>query len=524
MQEEAGPRPNIVCFITDDTGDCMLGYTGGPVLTPNIDRIAREGVISTQFHCAAPACTPSRYSYLTGRYAGHCPSPRFQKECIPHQPYNLGFNVDLLPGQPNLASVLQRAGYVTGYTGKWHTGVPRSTFHGNTFDPDDDPADPDVARKLREDYDAMLGQIHGCGFDFAEAIAWGNTDNRPLKKLQYHNLEWHTNAALQFIEGSADGEKPFFLTMATTTMHGPHHVKSLETHGREVEYGYLDAVPRVQPSRSSVFQRLADADLEINHHTAGALWMDDAFGVVMRKVEELGLARETIFIWSTDHGMGTISSKFSCYQGGVRIPYCMSWQGRISSGSTCDALIENVDLVPTLLDMVGVDTPDALELDGISRWPQLRGDAADDREDMFFEWGYTRAVRTHRWKYMAWRHTPEQIAAMKNGELNTALHMGGRPGGNFTMHMHPHYFDPDQLYDLRHDPDEQVNLVADPKCAEILRDMRARLQRYLDAFAHPFDLDTVDPFLDSPEFQKLVEASRADRRPYQSYYYKEKAY
>ncbi len=520
----AEKRPNIVWFITDDTGDCMLGYADGPVMTPNIDRIAREGVTLNQFHTVAPACGPSRYAYLTGMFPGHCPSPRFRKDCRPERPYNLGFNVDLLPGQPNITAFLQRAGYATGFTGKWHVGVPRATLRGHQYDPEDDPADSATAKKLREDYDAMREQVRGTGFDFAEGIAWGNTDNRPLKKLQYHNLEWHTAAALQFLETRATSGKPFFLNMATTTMHGPHHVRSLETDGRQTEAGYIPDLPQVQPARASVFQRLKEAGLPVNHHTAGALWMDDAFGAVMRKVEEMGLADNTIFIWSTDHGMGTISAKFTCYQGGVRIPCCMKWPRRIQPGATCNALMENTDFAPALLDMAGMKIPEDAKFDGRSFLPAITGEKEEIREDLYFEWGFTRAVRTRRWKYIAFRHTPEQIAAMKTGGVDMAFAMNGKPGPDFPMHMHPRYFDPDQLYDLENDPGEQKNLADNPQYAEVLAGMKSRLRRYLDSFSEPFDLETADPFIQSQAYQDLTRRNMADKHIYEAYYYKEKAY
>ncbi len=524
IQKNRNRKPNIVWFIADDTGDRMLGYAGGPVKTPNIDRIADEGVNCTQYHCASPACGPSRYSYLTGLYPGHCPSPRFRGDARPDRPNNIGFNADFLPGQQGLPAFLKQNGYATGFTGKWHVGIPRSRLSRHSYNSEDDPSNPEIARKLREDYELMQEQVRGTGFEYAEGIAWGNTDNRPIRKLQYHNLEWHTDSALRFLDKHAGGDKPFFLNMATTTMHGPHHVRSLETAGLETEFGFLDEAPNVQPSRKSVFDRLEKAGMPIDHHTAGTLWMDDAFGAVMNKVEDMGLADNTIFIWSTDHGMGTISSKFTCYQGGVRIPHCMKWDGHIPPGSVCDALLENIDFSPTLLEMAGIELPEEARIDGQSYWPVISGGKEEIHEDLYFEWGITRAVRTRKWKYLAFRHTPEQIAAMKNGEVDTALQMSGKAGGNFTMHMHPHYFEPDQLYDLENDPEEKKNLADDPKYADVLKDMKSRLQGYTEEFSEPFDVDKVDPFVKSGKYRELIENSRADKRIYEYYYYKEKAY
>lgn len=518
----AAKRPNIVWFITDDTSDDMLGYAGGKVLTPAIDSIARDGVICTQYHTTSPACCPSRYSYLTGTYPAHCPDPRFQDSFGPDEPYNIGFNVACTPPQPTIAGILRDAGYHTGFVGKWHAGSPRHSFNGHQFNPDDDPRDPDVARKLRQDYRAMQKELQSVGFDYADSIAWGNTDNRPLKALQYHNLEWHTSGALEFLSSCEGSDTPFFLNMATTTIHGPHHVESLETDGRATEWGLLEEMPKVQAPRESVFARLKAAGIEATHRAAGALWTDDAFRAVMEKVEAMGLADSTIFIFSTDHGVGVTSGKFTCYQGGVRIPHTLKWQGQIDPGTTCDALLQNADFLPTILDMAGVAMPEGLAVDGVSRWEQLRG-AVDHREDMYFEWGHCRAVRTRKWKYVAYRPTAAQLTAMKQGDTARAYNYAGKQGPDYCMHHYPHYFEPDQLYDLEADPNEQHNVVHEPKHAEVVADLRRRLKRYLDTFDRPFDL-TLDPFMKSSEYDELVKAVIADRKIFETYFYLQDAY
>jgi arylsulfatase A-like enzyme len=278
----------------------------------------------------------------------------------------------------------------------------------------------------------------------------------------------------------------------------------------------------VQPSRESVFERLAAAGIEATHRAAGALWTDDAFGTVMKHVEDMGLAENTIFVFSTDHGVGVTSGKFTCYQGGVRIPHAMKWSGHIEPGTTCDALLQNVDFLPTLLEAAGVPVPPSLNLDGQSRWQQFRG-AGDDREDLYFEFGNTRAVRTKRWKYIAFRPRPDEIAKMKTGEVDRAYNMRGGLGADHSMHFYPRYFDVDQLYDLEADPDEKSNLADDPKHADTLRDMQARLRRYLDSFGHPFDL-AVDPYLKTEEYRRLAKPHLEDDRIYKTYFYLQKAY
>jgi arylsulfatase A-like enzyme len=515
-------RPNIIWFISDDTSDEMLGYAGGNVLTPHIDSIAFAGVVCTQYHTASPTCCPSRYSYLTGLYPGHCPDPRFADAFEKTGPYNLGFNVYAEPSTPTIASLLQDAGYRTGFVGKWHVGSPRTSLNGYKYAEDDNPSDPTVARKLQQDYAAMQREVQSVGFDYADGIAWGNTDSRPIKALRYHNLEWHTQNALEFLDRYAGSDQPFFLNMATTTIHGPHHIESLETDGRATEWGLLPEMPNVQAPRQSVLDRLDAAGIDRSHRAAGALWMDDAFGAVMQRVQEMGVAENTIFVFSTDHGVDVTAGKFSCYQGGVRIPYTMKWTGRIEPCTRCDALLQNIDFIPTLLEAAGISIPDSLAIDGVSRWTQLTG-AEDERENLYFEWGYSRSVRTRRWKYIAYRPTPEQLNKMRNGEVKQAYNLSGQLRPQTAMRNYPHYFAPDQLYDLENDPDEQINLAADPDYAEQLAEMKALLSHYLDRFVHSFSLE-VDAFLTSEAYQRLVEAALADDRIYHSYWYLQHAY
>ncbi len=520
----AGRAPNIVWFISDDTGLDMLGCFGGKVRTPNIDRIAEKGVKAVRFHTVHPTCTPSRFCYLTGTYGGRCKVESFLKENPTVEPYNLGFNVKVIDESPNIARLFQQNGYTTGHVGKWHVGRGRGQVIQGGYNLEDDPADPDVARRLEQDYQAMCDEVSRVGYDYVGGLVWGNTDGRPLAKLRHHNLEWHTAAAMNFLDERKPDE-PFFLTVATTTIHGPHHAESLRADPRACEYGYLEKAPDVQPSRQSVMDRLAEADgVEINHVTTGALWMDDAVGAVVDHVEKMDLAEDTIFIFSTDHGPGTISGKFTIYQGGMRIPFCMRWDGRIPAGSTCDALLCNVDFLPTLAEACGIEIPEDYTLDGISRLAQLTGGAPDDREFLYHSWGYCRAVADKKWKYAAWRHPDEQIKQMKSGQVEMAFSQFGKPQGHYEMHHYPHYFDPDQLYDLENDPDEQNNLALLPQYSDILKEMREKLRGVLETFDHPFDLDRVDPFITSGTHAKLAQASFADERPFQADWYKQHGY
>jgi arylsulfatase A-like enzyme len=521
-------RPNVVCIITDDTDFDMLGCYGGAVLTPEIDRLAQEGARFTQMYCAASACTPSRYNYLTGRYCGRCTAPSFLEANPKDEPYSIAWNIVLPEDEPSLGSVMRDEGYRTGYAGKWHIGRGRSELDLPELAPDDDPDDPAVDEKLRR-YQARLQEEveRTGGFDAAASIVWGNNEAMPIRQLQHHNLEWITQGALDFLDTCDAGDvddaaQPFLLYVATTAIHGPLHTLSLSQDPLYTQGGKLDAPVRAHPPRDTIAQRIEAAGLEVHHVTAGALWIDDLVGALRRKLEAMGVLENTILVFCTDHG--TEPGKGTCYEKGVRIPLIMRWPDRVPAGERFAARVANVDFAPTIFEACDITPPDDMAMDGESWLPQLLAgpEPVSEREEQFYEFGYTRAVGTRRWKYVALRYPSDLLEGMTSGALDEAPnHIDQRLQGqmNIAIENYPGYFDPDQLYDLEADPMEQHNLAEDPDYADVLADMKARLQRYLDTFEHPFDLE-VPPFMRSERYQELADATRAIGTDYIPWYTK----
>jgi arylsulfatase A-like enzyme len=306
-------RPNVLCIITDDTDFSMLGHTGGRVLTPNIDRIAAEGVVCSKFYTASPVCQPSRYNYLTGRYSGGCPTQVFDASG-PHrdEPYCLLWNTDLHPQRERtFADGLRRSGYRTGYVGKWHAGPSRMELGIDQFEGDEDPADPTVREQLLSDQAKMQEQVRSCGFDYAAGITWGNADDRRIKRLRVHNLEWICKGALDFLDEQAGSEEPFYLYVCTSTIHGPSHILGVLDDERLTGVGYEDDHVGCMPPRKSILWRLEDTPgVGINHRSVGALWTDDLVGVLVSRLAEMGIAEDTAVVFSTDHNC--FDGKASC--------------------------------------------------------------------------------------------------------------------------------------------------------------------------------------------------------------------
>ena len=177
----------------DDTDFVWLSCYGGRTPTPHIDSIAQRGARFDAMYCSASACTPSRYSYLTGHYAGRCPDPHFFSVNPPDEPYNVAWNAVLNASIPSLPGVLHANGYTTGISGKWHVGCPRKELPLPELHPDDDPDDFVIDAKLHAYQRVLQEEVKRTGgFDYAACIVWGNNEGFPVRKLREHNIEWTT--------------------------------------------------------------------------------------------------------------------------------------------------------------------------------------------------------------------------------------------------------------------------------------------------------------------------------------------
>jgi arylsulfatase A-like enzyme len=334
-------RPNILFILTDDQNPDTLGCFGGKVLTPTLDRLCREGVKFTRAYTSSSVCTPSRYTCMTGQYASRCATDRFMKAHPPGTPSNVGFNVQVEPGRWNVAQVLRAHGYRTGFVGKWHTGGP-------VFVPipsDADLHDPEVAKKLAENQRRLCDYIRQVGFDHAASVYRGNLADHKLDALIYHNMEWVTKGALDFLDQA--GDKPFFLHLCTTLQHSPAPNESIGGDPTMTPAGHLPAPLNVQAPRAGIDARLKQAGVAGN--MGHATWLDDGIAAVVQRLADLGKLDNTLILFFSDNA--TLGGKGTCYDGGARTP-CFLWgKGRIRGGQVCDKLVQNIDFVPTIFEM-----------------------------------------------------------------------------------------------------------------------------------------------------------------------------
>ncbi len=509
--ETSPKQPNIIFFIADDMYPHMfncLPEGKGRNLTPNIDRLASEGTLMMNQYVVSPVCTPSRFNCLSGKYASRAINEAFLAKTAHEEGQTvIQWNSFITRADSILPHYLKNLGYNTGMVGKNHVIEVRGLYQFPDFQ--SDPDLPDLKAKVEENYLKVEEEILGCGFDFTGGVYHNNPDFIGLRKLAVQNLDWTTQAGLEFIDRYH--KKPFFLYFATTVPHIPTEPeRSWKADPRITARGILDQAPDVLPSRESLSERVNAAGLG-GTGRENLLWLDDALGALLDKLESYGILDNTIIFFFNDHGQ---YAKGTLYQGGVYNPSIIWKSGGFPCGPVCEAQVSNVDFAPTILEMAGAKQLPQ-DMDGFTFKSALDGKSIQSRESLFFELGYARAVIKGDYKYYAIRYpeyaekwTPEERAAEldrynKGREFRNMLivnrdpekafsHLEVVPGGgqaeNETYGVLPGYFDTDQLYDLEKDPKEQVNLADDPQYEEILQEMKNALKGFTSDLPGKFDI------------------------------------
>ena len=509
---EKEPRqPNIIFFIADDMYPEMfncLPEGEGRNLTPNIDRLVREGVLMANQYVVSPVCTPSRYNCLTGNYASRATNKSFQNKTRHEEGQTvIQWNSFITQSDKILPRYLKELGYTTGMVGKNHV-VEVSDLEGFP-DFNASATDPVIQKRVADNYRKVQRAILNSGFDYADGLYHNNPNFIGVKELAVQNMDWIAEAGLNFIDKNSD--QPFFLYFATTIPHGPTEAKrSWEANPKVSAKGYLKEAPDVLPTRNTLTKRLRDAGIT-DPGKENVLWLDDALGALIKKLEEKDILDNTIIFFFNDHGQ---NAKGTLYQGGVHNPSIIWRSNGFGCGNNSDVKISNVDFAPTILEFAGAKKFDD-NFDGFSFKPVLDGGAIQPRESLYFELGYARAVIKGDYKYYAVRYpdyaknwTADQRDSVLNRynrgrdqrEMNIVnrdpkkpfSHLEVIPGGgaaeNNSYGKLPGYFAADQLYDLKDDPGELINLADNPEYQKILSDMKTELQKYIDKLPGKFEL------------------------------------
>ncbi|MEO7599580.1 MAG: sulfatase [Opitutus sp.] len=397
-------RPNIVFILVDDLGWADVGAYGSTFHeTPNIDRLAASGVRFTQAYAACNVCSPTRASLLTGRYPARVgitdwingrPDRPDQKLARPPFLFHLPLE------EVTFAEVLQGAGYRTGFVGKWHLGDKPEYF------PEHQGFDVNVA---------------GCGLGhppsyFSPYRIPNLPDGPPGEQLD----ERLTREALEFINDAKARKQPFLLYFCEYAVHNPLQARPEVVAKYEVK---LAGLPKDEPD--FVDGRDGRVRVRQSNPTYAAMVesLDRSVGRVMQHLEELGLADNTIVIFTSDNGgLATAegwptsnrplrTGKGWAYDGGVREPLLVCWPGHITSNRSTDTVVTSPDFFPTLLDLAGLPQKPELHVDGVSFAPVLLHPAFQMPERAIY-WHYPHysnqrgkpngAVRQGRWKLVEW--------------------------------------------------------------------------------------------------------------------------
>ncbi|MGB0414972.1 MAG: sulfatase family protein [Coraliomargarita sp.] len=485
-------KPNIILFLIDDQDKASIGAYGGNTLTPNLDRMASEGMLFHRAYASSTVCNPSRYSFHTGRYAGNCYYEGFTRAFPSDTQSHIAFNTALEADNMNVGAVLAQNGYATGFTGKYHIdgheGVTREVAKefGLTFIPNEAKASPEISEAFRKNELRAREIIMSRGFTWAKNIYLGNM--QPPYRTQ--NPEWNLEAAFEFIEANVEQDKPFYLSFCLTLLHDgvgswpasldfPQHTGS----------GEVEPDPAVIEHRKRIKEIVANSPIKNKAQLTGEVWVDATMGLLMDKLKALGIDENTLVVFAPDHG---ITGKGSIYdKDSANIPMIMRWPNGIPAGIESSELVQNIDLVPTFFDIAGASVPADYPMDGISLSPLLEtGTTEPWRDFLYFELGCSRGIMSKEWNYIANRYTADRLQAIQENtepqHLPALLAPLERLGIGTRGATHPGFFQEDQLYSLKNDPGEMQNLANSPEHHSVLKAMQAQLGEVLETIGQPY--------------------------------------
>ncbi|MFC4501953.1 MULTISPECIES: sulfatase [Streptomyces] len=374
----SGKRPNLLVILGDDLGWADLSSYGAPhIRTPNLDRLARQGVRFTDAYSGSATCSPTRFSLYTGRYPGRTPGGL--AEPIANRSQGLD------PNHPTLASLLKRAGYSTALIGKWHCG----------WLPDYSPT--------KSGWDEFFGN-HGGVLEYFSKLGQLGDHDLYEGDAEYRDLRYYTTVlterAVEYV--SREHDAPWLLNLNFTTPHWPWLAEGDEATGAEI-------AAKIRAAGSQ-----AEVSAALNHFDGGSVAkytemvesLDAAVGEVLRALRRSGQEENTLVLFASDNGGERWSylwplsgEKFVLQEGGIRVPTILRWPHRIDGNQVSHEPNFSPDWTATLLELGGARPDPAYPLDGTSLAGYLlRGETPPER-DLFWRVRANRALRRGDWKY-----------------------------------------------------------------------------------------------------------------------------
>jgi arylsulfatase A-like enzyme len=425
-QVAAFERPNVVVIVADDLGWADVGYHGGNIDTPSLDRLAEQGVQLNRFY-TTPICSPTRAALMTGR-----------------DPMRLGVaygvimpwdNIGVNPAEHFMPESFGAAGYQTAMVGKWHLGHAQMTYHPN-----------------ERGFEHFYGHLHTeVGFypPFANVGGKDFQVNGVTADDEGYETYLLADEVSRYIR-ERDTQKPFFIYMPFIAPHTPLDAPA------ELQEKYKDIDTDLPPARSNQTDSTRRISKMLMRESARPMYaavvdgMDQAIGQVLDTLDEEGLSDNTIVLFFSDNGGAAYSyggadnaplrgGKGETFEGGIRVVSLMRWPEKLQGGQIFDQVMTVMDVFPTLADAAGVDPLNTFEFDGSSLWPSISEGATHSRADMIM---FASEIPIYgSFKLTAFDDTWKLVQEMEQDQLSTTV--------------------TNYLFKIADDPNEYNNLAAE---------------------------------------------------------------
>lgn len=425
-QVTAAERPNIIVIVADDLGWADVGYHGGNIDTPSLDRLAEQGVQLNRFY-TTPICSPTRAALMTGR-----------------DPMRLGVaygvimpwdNIGVNPAEHFMPESFGAAGYQTAMVGKWHLGHAQMTYHPN-----------------ERGFEHFYGHLHTeVGFypPFANVGGKDFQVNGVTADDEGYETYLLADEVSRYIR-ERDTQKPFFIYMPFIAPHTPLDAPA------ELQEKYKDIDTDLPPARSNQTDSTRRISKMLMRESARPMYaavvdgMDQAIGQVLNTLDEEGLSDNTIVLFFSDNGGAAYSyggadnaplrgGKGETFEGGIRVVSLMRWPDKLQGGQIFDQVMTVMDVFPTLADAAGVDPLNTFEFDGSSLWSSISEGTTHTREDMIM---FASEIPIYgSFKLTAFDNTWKLVQEMEQDQLSTTV--------------------TNYLFKIADDPNEYNNLAAE---------------------------------------------------------------
>ncbi len=454
-------KPNILLIFTDQQRwDTLAAYGNGVIRTPNLDRLASQGAVFDTAVTPCPMCLPARTCAMTGYTAGRLGTldNRYPR------------NVD---NRDTIAGLLKPAGYYCKAIGKMHFS---NEPHAESYGMDDMLLSEetrgvrftdDPERLVLDEYDRYLIERKLWGWEKPPEIGYNEIKPlvNPLPK-EHHVTQWCGDRAVEWLAGERPSDRPFFLWVSFVKPHVPYdcpeHLVDLydESLIPEPWVSSLDGsyknpylVRYREQKEFDLYSREAKRRSKAYYY-ANITFIDEQVGRILDALDAQGLTESTLVVFTSDHGdlMGDhdLWYKSFGYEGSIRVPMLVRQPGRVKPGSRCGELVSHLDILPTIADAAGIDRAD--DRPGTSLFDYLEGNAACDFQlsEIMYPPEYMVHVRTKEWKYL--------------------------------FHQNGGY---EELYDLRLDPQELVDLSGEKDHAPVLAELRRKAAAWIKSYGNP---------------------------------------